>query len=119
MVECNPGQINQVLLNLLMNAIQAVGEGATITVRTRSLPETGEVRLDVSDDGPGIPEAIRGKIFDPFFTTKPQGVGTGLGLWITYNVIREHHGRIDLETEPGKGTTFAVTIPVRWVGGKA
>ncbi len=110
---CNPGQINQVLLNLLMNAIQAVDAGATIAVRTRSLPETGEFQIEVADDGPGIPEEIRGKIFDPFFTTKPQGVGTGLGLWISYNVVEEHEGRIGLATEPGRGTTFTVTLPVR------
>ena len=110
---CGPGQINQVLLNLLMNAVQAVEMGATINVRTRSLPESKEIQYEVSDDGPGIPEAIRGKIFDPFFTTKPVGVGTGLGLWITYNIVEQHRGRIDLATEPGKGTTFTVTLPVR------
>ena len=100
---CNPGQINQVLLNLLMNAIQAVEPGATIVVRTRSPARSGEVQYEVADDGPGIPEAIRGKIFDPFFTTKPQGVGTGLGLWITYNIVEEHGGRIDLDTATGPG----------------
>jgi two-component system NtrC family sensor kinase len=112
MVWCSPGQIHQVLLNLLMNAIQAVEPGSIITTRTRSLPGTGQVQLEVADDGPGIPESIRGKIFDPFFTTKPQGVGTGLGLWITYNIVEEHRGRIDLATEPGRGTTFTVTLPV-------
>jgi two-component system, NtrC family, sensor kinase len=111
-VWCSPDQIHQVLLNLLINAIQAVEPGATITIRTRSLPQTGQVQLEVADDGPGIPEAIRGKIFDPFFTTKPQGVGTGLGLWITYNIVEEHRGRIDLATGPGQGTIFTVTLPV-------
>jgi signal transduction histidine kinase len=113
LIWCNPGQISQVLLNLLMNAIQAVGTGATIALRTRSLPESGEIQYEVSDDGPGIPESIRGKIFDPFFTTKPAGVGTGLGLWITYNIVEQHQGRIDLATEPGRGTTFTITLPVR------
>ena len=110
---CNPGQLNQVLMNLLMNAIQAVEEGATIAVRTRLEPDGSAFRYEVADDGPGIPDSIRSKIFDPFFTTTPQGVGTGLGLWITYNIIQEHGGRIDLITEPGRGTTFLVTLPIK------
>jgi signal transduction histidine kinase len=110
---CNPGQVNQVLLNLLMNAIQAVGPGSNIEIRTRALPESDEIQYEVADDGPGIAESIRGRIFDPFFTTKPQGVGTGLGLWITYNIVERHRGRIELATEPGRGTTFTVTLPVR------
>jgi len=110
-VWCNPGRLNQVLLNLLVNAIQAVGPGATITVRTRSLPESAEFQYEVADNGPGIPESIRDKIFDPFFTTKPQGVGTGLGLWIAYSIVQEHRGRIELATELGQGTTFTVTLP--------
>ena len=110
---CFAGKLNQVLLNILMNAIQAVPDGATITVATGTNPERTEVEIAISDDGPGIPESIRGKIFDPFFTTKPQGLGTGLGLWITYNVVQEHQGRIDLETEVGRGTTFRITLPTR------
>ena len=111
-VWCNPGRLNQVLLNLLVNAIQAVGFGATITVRTRSLPDAGEFQYEVIDNGPGIPVSIRDKIFDPFFTTKPQGVGTGLGLWIAYSIVQEHRGRLELKTAPGEGTTFTVTLPV-------
>jgi two-component system, NtrC family, sensor kinase len=110
---CFAGKLNQVLLNLLMNAIQAVPDGATITVATGTNPERTEVEIVVSDDGPGIPDSIRGKIYDPFFTTKPQGLGTGLGLWITYNVVQEHQGRIDLETEVGRGTTFRIMLPTR------
>ncbi len=110
-VWCNPGRLNQVLLNLLVNAIQAVDAGATIIVRTRFLPKSDEFQYEVSDNGPGIPDSIRGKIFDPFFTTKPQGVGTGLGLWIAYNIVQEHRGRIELATETGVGTTFTVTLP--------
>jgi two-component system, NtrC family, sensor kinase len=112
MIDCNPGQINQVLLNLIMNAIQAVEPGAKINVRTRILEGSNAIQYEVADNGPGIPESIRGKIFDPFFTTKPQGVGTGLGLWISYNIVEQHGGKIDLETEPGRGTTFTVTLPV-------
>ena len=110
---CFAGKLNQVLLNLLMNAIHAVPDGATITVSTGTNPERTEVEIVVSDDGPGIPDSIRGKIYDPFFTTKPQGLGTGLGLWITYNVVQEHQGRIDLETEVGRGTTFRIMLPTR------
>jgi two-component system, NtrC family, sensor kinase len=110
---CFAGKLNQVLLNILMNAIQAVPDGATITVATGTNPERTEVEIAISDDGPGIPDEIRGKIFDPFFTTKPQGLGTGLGLWITYNVVQEHQGRIDLETEVGRGTTFRIVLPTR------
>ena len=110
-VWCNPGRLNQVLLNLLVNAVQAVEAGSTITIRTHHLPESNEFQYVVSDNGPGIPESIRGKIFDPFFTTKPQGVGTGLGLWIAYNIVGEHHGRIEVDSEPGLGTTFTVTLP--------
>lgn len=110
---CFAGKLNQVLLNILMNAIQAVDEGATITVETRSVPGRAEVQFVLSDDGPGIPDTILGKIFDPFFTTKPQGVGTGLGLWISYNIVQEHRGRIEVETAVGRGTTFIITLPTR------
>jgi signal transduction histidine kinase len=110
-VWCSPGQLNQVLLNILLNAIQAVEPGHRVEVRTRSDPARGEVRYEVADDGPGIPASIRGRIFDPFFTTKPPGVGTGLGLWVSYNIAKEHGGRIDVASEPGRGTTFSVVLP--------
>lgn len=110
---CYAGKLNQVLLNLLMNAIHAVEPGGKIRVVSEPSADRSEVRFIVQDDGPGIPAAIRGKIYDPFFTTKPQGVGTGLGLWITYNIVKEHEGRIDLDTEVGRGTRFTVTLPVR------
>jgi two-component system NtrC family sensor kinase len=113
MIWCFPGKLNQVLLNIIMNAIQAVDAGATITVRSWSNPEKQEISLAVSDNGPGIPESIRGKIYDPFYTTKPQGLGTGLGLWISYNIVKEHQGRIDLETAPDTGTTFTIILPAR------
>ena len=110
-IVCSPGKLNQVVLNILLNAIQAVELGSRIDVRTRYDADRGEVRYEVADDGPGIPESIRGRIFDPFFTTKPQGIGTGLGLWISYTIVREHRGRIDLATEAGRGTTFSVILP--------
>ncbi|AGA26895.1 hybrid sensor histidine kinase/response regulator [Singulisphaera acidiphila] len=113
LISCFAGKINQVLLNIIMNAIQAVDPGATITVRSWSSPEKQEVYLSLSDNGPGIPESIQDKIFDPFFTTKPQGLGTGLGLWITANIVKEHQGRIELQTDPAQGTTFTLIFPIR------
>jgi signal transduction histidine kinase len=113
MIWCFPGKLNQVLLNIIMNAIQAVDAGATITVRSWSDPGKQEIHLAVSDNGPGIPDSIRGKIFDAFYTTKPQGLGTGLGLWITSNIVKEHQGRIELETAPDTGTTFTIVLPAR------
>src|SRR6266566_5304856 len=104
--------LQQMILNLLINAEQALVtiDGArTIVVRTRA--DDSEARLEIADSGPGIPTEIRSKIFDPFFTTKPEGVGTGLGLSICYGIAREHGGRIWVESEPGQGARFAVTLP--------
>jgi len=109
-VTCYPAKINQVIMNLLSNAVDAVGQGGKVTVRTREEP--GSVRIEVADNGPGIDAAIRDRIFDPFFTTKPVGQGTGLGLSISYGIIQEHGGSIEVESEPGKGTTFVVRLPV-------
>ena len=100
------------ILNLLINAEHAlvtIDRPRTIVVRTRA--DEGEARLEIADSGPGIPAEIRSKIFDPFFTTKPEGVGTGLGLSICYGIAREHGGRIWVESEPGHGARFAVTLP--------
>src|SRR3989441_4489513 len=105
-------ELQQVLLNLLINAEQALlsmETSRTIVVRTRATED--EVRLEVADSGPGIAPEIRGKIFDPFFTTKPEGVGTGLGLSICYGIAREHGGRLWVESEPGHGALFGVTLP--------
>jgi CheY-like chemotaxis protein len=106
-------ELQQMLLNLLMNAEQAlmtVEATRTITVRSRS--DDKEVRLEVADSGPGIGADLSGKIFDPFFTTtKPEGPGAGLGLSICYGIAQEHGGRIWVESEPGSGATFIVTLP--------
>ncbi|MEO6808831.1 MAG: ATP-binding protein [Isosphaeraceae bacterium] len=111
---CYAGKLNQVLLNIIMNAIQAVEPGGTVALTTHSDPDRSEVRFVVADTGTGIPDAIRDKVFDPFFTTKPPGVGTGLGLWISYNTVQEHRGRLDLETAVGQGAVFTITLPARW-----
>jgi two-component system NtrC family sensor kinase len=108
---CYPQQLNQVFLNLLVNAAHAIGEKqGTITVRTWS--EAESVLVSVTDSGCGIPEEIRQRIFEPFFTTKEVGKGTGLGLSISYDIIRKHGGEISVESEVGVGTTFIVRLPV-------
>ncbi len=109
-VECLASQINQVLLNLLVNAAQAIQGKGHITLRTRC--EDGWVSIAVADTGCGIPEQHLEKIFDPFFTTKPVGKGTGLGLSMSYGIVAKHGGRIDVESELGKGTTITIMLPV-------
>jgi two-component system NtrC family sensor kinase len=110
-VECLPFQINQVFLNLLVNAAQAIPERGTITLRTACDGE--QVSVAVADTGTGMPPEVRDRIFDPFFTTKPIGKGTGLGLSVAYGIVEKHGGRIDVDTAPGAGTTFTVRLPVR------
>jgi signal transduction histidine kinase len=109
-VRCYAGQLNQVILNLLMNACDALGERGTIRIRTRRHGES--VRLEFSDDGPGIPPDVRNRIFDPFFTTKPVGAGTGLGLSLSHSIIERHGGSLVVDSEVGVGTTFAIDLPI-------
>jgi PAS domain S-box-containing protein len=117
-VVCYPGDINQLVLNLIVNAAHTIkekvkdGEKGQITVRTRMVGELAEI--SVTDTGMGIPEAIRGRVFDPFFTTKEVGKGTGQGLALAYTVVvKKHGGKIWFETEVGKGTTFFITLPIK------
>jgi signal transduction histidine kinase len=111
-ISCSPSQINQVVLNLLVNAAQATPEsGGSIVVRT-SLRDAGHVAIEVADNGKGIPKEVLPKIFDPFFTTKAVGQGTGLGLSICYRIVQAHGGRIDVDSRPGVGTRFTVVLPV-------
>ena len=109
--EANANQLQQAIMNFAINAQQAMGlAGGSLIVRTRqSAP--GGVIIEVEDNGPGIPEEIRGKIFEPFFTTKPAGQGTGLGLSVTYGIIKDHGGDIRIEDVSGGGTRFVVTLP--------
>ncbi|MEA2711706.1 MAG: two-component system, NtrC family, sensor kinase [Phycisphaerales bacterium] len=111
-VQCYPAKINQVVMNLVTNAIDACNENGRVIVR--SAPgENGEIRIEVADTGSGIPPEIRAKIFDPFFTTKAIGAGTGLGLSISYGIVRDHGGTITVDSEVGRGTTFVVTLPLQ------
>jgi signal transduction histidine kinase len=111
-VECLPSELNQVFMNLLVNAAHAiVAERGTITIRTGA--DAGKVWVEVSDNGGGIAAENLGRIFDPFFTTKPVGKGTGLGLSLSYGIVKKHAGQIDVDSAPGVGTTFRVTLPER------
>ena len=111
-VRCLPSELNQVFLNLLVNAAQSIQqERGTITVRTGVSGD--QVWVDVEDDGCGIPADLQRRIFEPFFTTKPIGKGTGLGLSMSYGIVKKHGGRIDVDSTPGRGTRFRVWIPVR------
>ena len=112
-ITCQPPKLNQVVLNLVANAIDASAEGGRVTVRTRPASDGRGVELEVADTGAGIPDAVRDKIFDPFFTTKPQGQGTGLGLSISHGIVADHGGSIAVESAPGRGTTFVVRLPAK------
>ncbi len=111
-IECFPGQLNQVFMNILNNAVQAMPEDkkdAEITIYTEEAND--EVVVRIKDNGIGIPEEIKNRIWEPFFTTKAVGEGTGLGMSITYGIIEKHGGKIELLSEVGKGTEFAITLP--------
>ena len=126
MVECYPGHLNQVFMNLLVNAIDALEEAAqqsnrppqqsgtgTIWITTHQMTE-GQVRITISDNGLGMSESVRSRIFDPFFTTKPIGKGIGLGLSISYQIVTERHlGKIGCDSTPGEGAKFVIEIPIR------
>ena len=99
-------------MNLAINAIQAMDKGGELTVATR-LVDASHLEVTVADTGVGISPSDRTRIFEPFFTTKAKGVGTGLGLSVSYGIVRQHGGTIDVESTPGEGTCFAVTLPLR------
>ncbi|HEY9690719.1 MAG TPA: ATP-binding protein [Oculatellaceae cyanobacterium] len=120
-VECYAGQLNQVFMNIISNAIDALqesmsklqetGQTPTITIRTKAI-ENNRVSISIKDNGPGIPKEVKSKLFDPFFTTKPVGEGTGLGLSISYQIVVDKHGGVLLcDSQPGEGTEFLIEIP--------
>jgi len=110
-VECIPSQINQVVMNLLVNAAHAIEHFGRITLRSGH--EEGWVWIEVEDTGSGIEPKLLNRIYEPFFTTKPIGKGTGLGLSLSYNIIQKHHGRIEVASEVGKGTRFRLWLPIK------
>jgi signal transduction histidine kinase len=111
LINCYASQLNQVWMNLLVNAAQAIDEEGDVYIRTGL--EDEYVIIEIKDTGKGIPPEVKEKIFDPFFTTKPVGEGTGLGLSITHSIIKKHNGLIEIESEIGKGTTFTVKLPLK------
>lgn len=111
LVVCHPNRINQVFMNLVHNAAQAMHDGGVLTIRTRA--EGDHARVSVADTGRGIPRDVIEEIFEPGFTTKGERIGMGLGLAITLQIVHQHGGEISVESEPGHGTTFDVDLPLR------
>ena len=111
LVECLPMQLNQVFMNMLVNASHSIRERGTITIATRH--EELNVVVSITDTGEGIPASVLPRIFDPFFTTKQVGQGTGLGLSLSYGIVQKHNGRIDVDSKEGVGTTFSIVLPVQ------
>ena len=109
-LRANKTQLQQIIVNLGTNALDAMSGGGKLTLRTR-LNGGGKAVLDVADSGTGIPEEVRSRIFEPFFTTKEVGKGTGLGLSLVYEIVHQHEGNIEVESQPGKGTVFSVELP--------
>jgi two-component system NtrC family sensor kinase len=112
-IASDSSQLQQVFLNLLNNAIDAMGKDGAITLKTFHQPEAHQVVIKISDTGPGIPKDVLAKIFDPFFTTKEVGKGTGLGLSISYSIIEKLGGTITVDSEMGQGTTFTISLPMK------
>jgi two-component system NtrC family sensor kinase len=110
-VECHPGRLNQVFMNLLLNACQAIRGEGTIRIQTEQAGDTVIIRI--RDDGEGIEPAELDKIFEPFFTTKPVGKGTGLGLSVSYAIIQQHRGSIEVSSDVGMGTEFTIRLPIK------
>jgi signal transduction histidine kinase len=111
-LSANPDQLKQVLVNLVLNALHACTAGGHVTLRAAADAGARRATLEVVDDGAGIPEALRHRVFDPFFTTKKRGKGTGLGLTMAAQIVRNHGGEIDLTSAVGRGTRVVVKWPL-------
>jgi signal transduction histidine kinase len=105
-------RMQEVFLNIIINAVQAIGNKGTITISATRDDLTKEIVIEVHDTGPGIPPEIQGRLFDPFYTTKEEGQGTGLGLSVVYGIIQKHHGNITVSSEPGAGASFFIHLPL-------
>ena len=116
LIECYPAQLNQLFMNILSNAVDELLErpelsSREIVIQTKVIG-ANQVELRIQDNGSGIPPELKDKIFDPFFTTKPVGKGTGMGLAISYQIVQQHDGNIEVFSKPGQGTEFVVNLPV-------
>jgi two-component system NtrC family sensor kinase len=110
-IDCYPSLLNQAVMNLVANSIDAMSDGGTIRITTGAVEH--EYQISVADSGPGIAAAVRDRVFEPFFTTKPVGEGTGLGLSITYSIVKKHGGRLLLDCPTAGGTTLTIGFPLR------
>lgn len=111
-IECDPGKIQQVLMNLIQNGIEAIPDGGEVRVKARHLKADNQVEIKVSDTGIGIPESHLAHIFEPFYSSKNQGQSVGIGLFVVYGVVEQHNGTIDVTSNEGQGTTFTIKLPV-------
>jgi len=111
-IVCDAAEIEQALLSPLINALEAMPEGGTLTLRTRETAGPEAIVVEISDTGPGIPPELKDHVFEPFFSTKTEGNGTGLGLAVMYGIIQRHYGRIEMDSRPGEGTTLRVRLPL-------
>jgi signal transduction histidine kinase len=123
LIECFPAQINQVMLHIISNSIDALEEAQflkkgrenkflpELSIRTQQVADD-LIQIRIGDNGSGIPSEIKTRIFDPFFTTKPIGKGTGLGLFVCYNIVQKHQGQLEVVSESGRGTEFIISLPI-------
>jgi signal transduction histidine kinase len=118
-VACDAGQIQQIVLVLLVNAVEAMPGGGTIWIETALHPDAGQAFIRVRDNGPGIPEELLTRIFEPFFTTKEHEQRTGLGLAVARSISEQHGGDITVSSRPGEGTEFTVRLPAAALAGAA